>query len=432
MIDLQVRVFITALTAIALVQLLLVSAFAEGTDQYTLHGARTARLNNDTLEFESMDVEVEGDRIVKITQANELHHNNSGRSLDVTGLYLMPGLIDLHTHLTIAHIPSNSFQEFLENYDLQFEEPLERRAIKATVAAQATLRAGITTVRDLSTEGAGYLDVILANAIQEGTVKGPRVFPATLGLAATNGYMPFSADGRSAPQAAQTADTETELLESVRQQHANGAKWIKVFTDFSKDADSLPEPTYSRKQLRAITSEARRLGMRTAAHAYTDAAAQNCIAAGVDSIEHGFMVSEETMRTMRSKKILLVPTINGVFTGSGNDADNTFAQGIAEKIIRSGVRIGFGSDAGSVLHHGSNVVEIITLVDLGIPATEVLRAATIVAADVLGQSENLGQIEIDYKADIVAYRENPLHDIKTILDPVLVIKDGVVVLDVRE
>ena len=421
-----------ALTAIILAQLFFVSAFAQSSNQYTLRGAEVARLDDDTLIFESLDVEVEGDRISKISQTDEPDPNDSGNSLDVIGLYLMPGLIDLHTHLTTVHIPSNSQQEFLENFDQQFEEALERRAIKSAVAAQATLRAGITTVRDLSTEGAGYLDVILASTIQEGTVIGPRIFPATLGLAATNGYMPFSADGRSAPQAAQTADTDAELLSAIRQQHANGAKWIKVFADFPKDANSLPEPTYSREQLRLITSEAKRLGMRTAAHAYTDAAAQNAIAASVDSIEHGFMVTEETMRTMRNKDILLVPTINGVFVVSENGGDNAFAHGIAEKIVRSGVQIGFGSDAGSVVHHGSNVVEITTLIDLGLPAVDVLRAATVVAADLLGQSENLGQIEVDYKADIVAYRENPLQEIKTVLDPVLVIRDGVVVLDERE
>jgi imidazolonepropionase-like amidohydrolase len=425
------RMPVSAISSIFLIQCLVSFAFAQDATEYTLHGAKTARLDGGSLEFESKNVVIESGRISKLIDVDRSQDEHSGDAIDVTGLYLVPGLIDLHTHVTTRHIASDNFDEFLDNYDRQFKESLERRSIKATVAAQATLRAGVTAIRDLSTEGAGYLDVVLAKAIEDGIVVGPRVFPATLGVAATSGYMPYSADGRNTPQAAQTADTETELLEAVRQQHAHGAMWIKVFADFPKDPDSLPEPTYSREQLSIITAEARRLGMRVAAHAYTDSAARNCIAAGVDTIEHGFMVSEETMRLMRERDIVLIPTINAMLNEAVGSADDAFARGIAEKIIRSGVRFGVGSDAGGVVAHGSNVAEIFALVDLGFSTDDVLQAATSVGADVLGQAENLGQIEETYIADIVAYRKNPLNDIKTISNPVLVIKGGVVVLDAR-
>lgn len=430
--DLRTCIISTVLTVTMVVQCLSTDAFAQNSHRYVLTGAQTARFNDNGLTFVSMDVVIEGNRIVEVVEPTVDSRANSGDPMDAAGLYLMPGLIDLHTHLTTAFVPSSNTQEFLVNYVRQFQEPLERRAVRATVAAQATLRAGVTSVRDVSTEGAGFLDVTLANAIQEGIVVGPRIFPATAGIAATDGYMPFAADGRSAPQAAQTADTPAELLDAVRQQHANGAKWIKVFADFPKDVRSKPKPTYSVGQLSTITTEARRLGLRVAAHVYTDDAARNCIAAGVDTIEHGFGLSEDIMGAMRSRKILLVPTISGVFNGFENGADNTLARSIAEKIIHSGVPFGIGSDAGSVVHHGANVIEMIALVELGLSATEVLSAATIVGAGVLDQSNQLGQIEPTYKADVVAYRENPLDDIRTILDPVLVIKDGLVVLDARE
>jgi len=421
----------SVIATIFLIQCLVSCAFAEDPTEYTLHGAKIARFDGGSLEFESKNVVIESGRISRIVDVGRSQGEHPGEAIDVTGLYLMPGLIDLHTHVTTRYIASDNFHEFLDNYDRQLEESPERRSIKATVAAQATLRAGITTIRDLSTEGAGYLDVFLAKAIEDGIVVGPRIFPATLGLATTSGYMPYTADGRNTPQAAQTADTETELLEAVQQQHAHGAMWIKVFADFPKDADSMPEPTYSREQLSIITAEARRLGMRVAAHAYTDSAARNCIAAGVDTIEHGFIFSEETMELMREREIVLIPTINGVLSESVGGAGDSFARGFAEKIIRSGVSFGVGSDAGSVVDHGSNVAEIFALVDLGFSTIDVLRAATILGADVLGQSENLGQIEETYVADIVAYRKSPLDDIRTISDPVLVIKDGVVVLDAR-
>lgn len=395
----------------------------------TLRGAKVARFDGGSLQFESKNVVIEDGRIIELATPDQQQDSHIQRSIDVTGLYLMPGLIDLHTH--VASSPALDDDEEA-HYARQLNESLELRTKEAVAAAQATLYAGFTTIRDVSTEGAGFLDVTLAKAIEDGVVLGPRIIPSTLGLATTGGYFPFSADGRSKPQGAQTADTEAELLAAVQYQHAHGAKWIKIFADFPKSRGSKSVATYSREHLRLVTAEARRLGLRVAAHVLMDEAAMNCVDAGVDTIEHGFGLSENVMRMMQENGVVLIPTINALLPEEGTGDDDQWVRGIAERIARSGVVIGVGSDAGSGVDHGSNFSEIYALVELGFSVNTVLSAATIVGAEVLGRTDELGQIEVGYIADLVAYRKNPLDDIKTISEPVLVVKDGLVVFDTRE
>ena len=406
---------------------LLIWTTIAGAESLVLRGANVARFVDDSLQFETMDVFIEDGRIVELTATGQLGQAES-RRVDVAGLYLMPGLIDLHTHIVSNF---QSVDDVDAHYILQLNEPLDSRRQGAIAAAKTTLQAGFTTIRDVSTEGAGSLDVALAKAIEEGRIVGPRIVPSTLGIAATNGYLPFSADGRSKPQGAQTADTTAELQNAVRQQQANGARWIKVFADFPPDQDSRSIPMFSLQQLEAVVKEAGRLGLGVAAHAVGDEAALNCIEAGVDTIEHGFALSEETMLLMVKEEVVLVPTLNALVPDDGLGADTQWVGSLAERIRRSGVVIGLGSDAGSAVAHGSNFAEVFALVELGFPAEDVLRAATVVGADVLGRSNELGQIEVGYIADIVAYQNSPLDDIETLSKPVLVVKEGMIVFDGR-
>lgn len=419
----------SARSAIFLTFWLVASASAVDAAGLTLRGAKVARFDNDSLQFEPKDIVIEDGHIKELTAPGQQKETYDQRSIDVTGLYLMPGLIDLHTHIAANPAPDDDMES---HYVRQMNESLDRRRQSATDAAEATLHAGFTTIRDVSTEGAGSLDVTLASAIEEGDIVGPRILPSTLGIAATGGYLPFSADGRSHPQGAQTADTKAELQNAVRQQQANGARWIKVFADFPPDENSKSIAMFSLGQLDTVVKEARRLGLGVAAHALMDEVALNCIEAGVDTIEHGFGLSEDTMQLMRKEGIVLVPTLNPLLPDDGLDADTQWVKSIAERIHRSGVVIGLGSDAGSAVAHGSNSAEIFALVELGFSASEVLRAATIVGADVLGWSDELGQVKVGYIADLVAYQDNPLDDIKTISDPVLVMQSGVVVFDIRD
>lgn len=406
---------------------LLVWTTISGAESLVLHGAKIARFQDDSLQFESMDVVIEDGRILALT-ATEQPSAPKSRTIDVAGLYLMPGLIDLHTHIVSNPFPADGMESLDALYLRQLNEPLESRRKSAIDAAEATLQAGFTTIRDVSTEGAGSLDADLAKAIEEGRIVGPRIVPSTLGIAATGGYLPFSADGRDQPQGAQTADTEAELRSAVREQQANGARWIKVFADFPPDQYSRSIPMFSVQQLDAIVNEARRLGLGVAAHANRDEAALNCIEAGVDTIEHGWNLTEDTMLLMAKEGVVLVPTLDALVPDDGLDADTQWVGSFAERVRRSGVAIGLGSDAGgSDLAHGSNFAEVFALVELGFPAKDVLRAATVVGAEVLGRSDELGQIEVGYIADFVAYRRNPLDDFKTLSEPALVIKEGAIV-----
>jgi len=407
---------------------LLIWTTIAGAEGLVLRGAKIARFQDNSLQFESMNVVIEDGRILGLT-ATEQQSEPEIRTIDVAGLYMMPGLIDLHTHIVSNPMP---LEDMEAHYVRQLHESLDSRRRTATDAAKATLQAGFTTIRDVSTEGAGSLDVALAEAIEEGRIVGPRIVPSTLGIAATGGYLPFSADGRSQPQGAQTADTIDELRNAVRQQEANGAKWIKIFADFPPDQTSGSKQMFSLEQLDAVVKEAKRLGLGVAAHAVRDEAARNCIEAGVDTIEHGFALSEDTMLLMQTKAIILVPTLGALVPDDGLDADTQWVESLAERIRRSGVVIGLGSDAGSAVAHGSNVAEVFALAELGFPADEILRAATLVGAKVLGRAEELGQIEVGYIADIVAYRRNPLDELETLSEPALVIKEGAIVFDSRD
>ncbi|UCG33617.1 MAG: amidohydrolase family protein [Phycisphaerales bacterium] len=409
------------------------AAVADEAPLLVLTGARV--LDPACREFlEGQDVLIVGDRIRQVGPSGEIKAPDDVQRLDLTGLSLIPGLIDAHSHLLLHPYDEASWN------DQVLKESLELRTVRAVAAMQATLEAGFTTLRDLGTEGAGYADVALRDAVTEGIVPGPRVFASTRALVATGCYGPMGFDPRwDVPKGAQVADGVDGLRRAVREQIAAGVDWIKVYADYRRQPGGPTTPTYSQEELNAIVDEARSAGLPVAAHATIDEAIRRCVEAGVSSIEHGSYASEEVLRLMRDKGVVLCPTLaaaEAIARYQGRTPEGpehpriTAAKAMFQRALDSGVTIACGSDVG-VFAHGDNAREIELMVAYGMTPADALKAATVTAAHLLGRANDLGRIADGCLADVVAVRGNPLEDISVLRSPVLVVKNGALIVDRR-
>lgn len=377
---------------------------------------------------------VRGGRIVSVAPISAIETSSTTRRVALDGLTIIPGLIDLHTHLLLHPYDEASWN------DQVLTESLELRTIRATTNARATLEAGFTTIRELGTEGAAYADVALRDAIARNIIPGPRIFATTRALVATGCYGPSGFDPRwNVPKGAQVADGVDGVRRAVREQIAAGADWIKVYADYRRRRGDAPTPTFSQAELNAIVDEARSAGIPVAAHAVTDEAIRRAIRAGVATIEHGTNVGDEVLSLMRERGVVLCPTLAaseamaryaGWKPGTPDHPRITAAKEMFARLRKSGVTIACGSDAG-VFAHGDNVKELELMVAYGLSATAALQSATTVAAAVLGRQTDLGRIAEGYIADMVAVRGNPLEDPAVLRRPVVVVKGGLIVIDRR-
>ncbi|HEX8773124.1 MAG TPA: amidohydrolase family protein [Pyrinomonadaceae bacterium] len=350
--------------------------------------------------------------------------------IDLGDVTLLPGLIDCHTHL-MADIKGDDYGAML------LTQPQSYRALVGASNARRTLLAGFTSVRDVENEGSGYADVSLRDAINRGLVEGPRMKVATRAVAALGQYNPFgvSPDLPDFPRGAQMVSGVEEARRAVREQIGNGADLIKVYADWQY-------PTLTVEELKVVVEEAHKAGITVAAHAATTEGVRNAVNAGVDSIEHGDNTDRATLELMKQKGVWLVPTFATLIrqgeTIKDTEVLKRFNAYVEKKrkmlqLARSlGVKIALGYDPARAEVHGTNAREIAAMKTAGFTNLELLRAATVNGAELLGWQDKVGSLEAGKFADIIAVRGDPLSDI-TLLEHVLfVMKDGIVVKDKHE
>jgi imidazolonepropionase-like amidohydrolase len=346
----------------------------------------------------------------------------NARAVDLPGLTLLPGLMDLHSHLFLHPYNETPWD------DQVLKESEAYRTVRAVTHAAATLRAGFTTLRDLGTEGAGHADVAVKRAIEEGIVPGPRLFVVTRAIVATGSYGPARAKFRPDccfPQGAEEASGIDEVMRAVRQQASHGADWIKVYADYRAGPGGETVATFSIDELKALVDTAHSLGRPVAAHATSDEGMRRAAIAGVDTIEHGYGGSRETFALMRKNNIAYLPTLTvcealceyfqGHVRGGEPHPRMTEAANAFRTAREEGVVIGCGSDVGP-FPHGENLRELRWMEKLGMSRDEALLAATSVNAKILRRDHELGSVKPDYLADLVAVEGD--------LDVRFVMKDG--------
>ncbi|HEY2344481.1 MAG TPA: amidohydrolase family protein [Xanthomonadaceae bacterium] len=374
---------------------------------------------------------VHQDRIVAVGPADTIHMPEGAVQVDLPGTTLIPGLMDIHSHVFL-----HPYNETLWN-DQVLKEPESYRTLEAAQHARDTLMAGFTTLRDLGTEGAGYADVSIKRAIDERLIPGPRMFVATRAIVATDSYGPGPKGFRpdlDLPQGAQAVSGIDDVMRAVREQIGHGADWVKLYADYRWTADGDSRPTFTLAELRAAVEVAHGAGKPVAVHATTDAGMRLAIAAGVDTIEHGYGGSLDTFRLMKERGIAYLPTLTAAEAYSeyfehyerGKSPPTDRMKQAADAFhhaLEAGVTIGCGSDVG-VFAHGSNWREVQWMVRLGMTPVQALRAATSVDARILGKQKELGRIAAGFDADLIAVEGDPLEDVQSIRRVEFVMKGG--------
>jgi imidazolonepropionase-like amidohydrolase len=376
---------------------------------------------------------IRGGEIEEVGPESEVKIPNGAEVIDLSNSTVLPGLIDAHTHLFLTGESHGRYEEQL------LKESWQYRTIEAVVNAKKDLEAGFTTMRDLETEGAMYSDVDVKTAINRGLVPGPRLEVATRALSTTGGY---PLEGYSpevpVPTGVQIVDSPEAARKAVREQIKYGADLIKVYGThhfhFTPDGKLVSIPTFTLDELQAIVNEAHREGEKVACHAYGGEGLHNCIDAGVDSIEHGLDLDDESITKMLKQGIYYVPTLyvyefepeEDLAATGGKTSRARIHEVSFKKALARGVKIAFGTDAGP-FPHGTQAKEFEYLTRFGMTNMQAIQAATIGGSELMGWQDRIGSIEKGKYADLIAVSGDPLADITELERVKFVMKGGEVV-----
>jgi imidazolonepropionase-like amidohydrolase len=351
--------------------------------------------------------------------------------VELPGTTLIPGMIEAHTHLFLHPYNETSWN------DQVLREPLALRTARAVNHARATLMAGFTMVRDLGTEGAGYADVGLKQAIDQGIIPGPRMLVTTRAMLVTGSYAPRRTDfSFDPPQGAEEADGIDGVMRVARDQIAHGADWVKVYADYRWGPRGEAMPTFTEAELRAIVEVARSSGRAVVAHASTPEGMRRAIVAGVESIEHGDGGTHETWRLMKEQNVAFCPTLAAgdatrQYAGWKKGVEPEPAAIVAKRAsfkaaLAAGVTMCVGGDVG-VYPHGDDARELELMVEYGMTPLAVMKAATSGNAKLLHWEERVGRVAPGLLADLVAVAGDPTRDIRAARRVTFVMKGGAVV-----
>jgi imidazolonepropionase-like amidohydrolase len=377
---------------------------------------------------------IRGNRIESISDAVAAKIPADADVIDLSRAIVLPGLIDSHTHIFLqGEAPTDG------GYDVNIlKYPLAFRAARATVSARRALEQGFTTLRDVETEGAGYGDVGIKQAIEGGFIPGPRLFIATRAISTTGGYpLEGYAPELDMPKGAQLVDGPVEARKAAREQLDHGADWLKVYMTHrswvGKNGELVSQPTLTVEELKAIVDEAHGWGKKVACHAYGGIGLRRALDGGCDSIEHGLDLDDAAIAQMLKQGTWLCPTLSPYY-GDWAPADTPDGQrdrkraSVHEisfpKALRAGVKIVFGTDIGGIPWSEPMAQEFPRMVDLGMSPMDAIKSATSRPAEMLDMQGKIGVIAPGAYADIVAVSGDPLHDIKVLQNVQFVMKDG--------
>jgi imidazolonepropionase-like amidohydrolase len=376
-------------------------------------------------------VSIQGERIKNVQE--NASAPAGAELIDLADHTCLPGLIDTHTHTMLqGDITAADYDEQL------LKESVPYRAILATRSVRRMLGYGFTTIRDLETEGAGYADVDLKKAINNGAIPGPRMKVATRALDVTGAYPLEGYSWEiSVPHGVQVVDGPDSGRKAVREQISFGADWIKVYSDrgyFVRRDGVLDDiPTFTLDELRAIVDEAHRQHRKVASHAIGLNGVHNSVEAGVDSVEHGNYIADADLKIMVEKGIYYVPTIYvGEYVAQGRAAAGArvwldmvrIHAETFQRAVKAGVKIAFGTDVGGFDWGIDPAKEFPLMVKYGMTPAQAIRAATTNAAELLGLENDVGSIAPRKYADLVAVKGDPLNDISILENIDFVMKGG--------
>ena len=385
---------------------------------------------------QDQEILIRGDRIVAVYNAGTRPAPPGAQMIDLGAATVLPGLIDSHTHIFLqGEVPAAG------GYDIQLLKfPASYRVARAVVAARRALEQGFTTVRDVETEGAGYGDVGIKQAINEGYIPGPRMFVATRSISTTGGYpLEGYAPEIVVPKGAQLIDGPVEARKAAREQLDHGADWIKVYMTHRSWVDEqgalVSQPTLTVEELRAVVDEAHGWRKKVACHAYNGVGLQRALDGGCDSIEHGLEITDAQITQMIKQGTWYVPTLAVYYydpdppdTPSGKrDRKRVAVHGVSfRKALAAGVKIAFGTDVGGFPWSDPIAQEFARMVEFGMTPMQAIQSATSKAADLLGERGELGIVAPGAYADLVAVQGDPLRDVNELKKVGFVMKDGIV------